>query len=198
MKKNGNDIHIEKHPLKPFLPSDARVLFLGSFPPPEKRWSMDFFYPNWNNDMWRIFGQVFYDDVNAFVQSGTKKFDKKLLMEFLEEKGIALYDVAVAVRRLKENASDAFLEIVEPADIPTILAVLPNCNYIVTTGGKAAETLSLVLGSSPPAVGKSLIVEIGDRKVYHYRMPSSSRAYPLKFCEKVKAYRTLFEIIGMI
>ena len=50
---------IEEHPLKPFLPDGARVLFLGSFPPPRKRWSMDFFYPNWLNDFWRIMGLIF-------------------------------------------------------------------------------------------------------------------------------------------
>ncbi|MBQ4206366.1 MAG: uracil-DNA glycosylase family protein, partial [Bacteroidales bacterium] len=26
---------IEYHPLKPFLPANAKVLFLGSFPPPK-------------------------------------------------------------------------------------------------------------------------------------------------------------------
>ena len=44
----------EQHPLKPFLPANARLLMLGSFPPQRKRWSMEFYYPNWNNDMWRI------------------------------------------------------------------------------------------------------------------------------------------------
>lgn len=36
----------ELHPLEPFLPANARVLMLGSFPPKRIRWSMDFFYPN--------------------------------------------------------------------------------------------------------------------------------------------------------
>ena len=35
---------IERHPLQPFLPANAKVLFLGSFPPPKKRWCMEFFY----------------------------------------------------------------------------------------------------------------------------------------------------------
>ena len=61
------DIPIEKHPLPPFLPDGARILMLGSFPPARKRWSMDFFYPNWINDMWRILGLVFFDDKEHFV-----------------------------------------------------------------------------------------------------------------------------------
>ena len=45
---------IEEHPLQPFLPTGARVLFLGSFPPPREKWSMEFFYPNFINDFWRV------------------------------------------------------------------------------------------------------------------------------------------------
>lgn len=40
---------IEKHPWKPFAPANAKILFLGSFPPPRTRWSMDFYYPNITN-----------------------------------------------------------------------------------------------------------------------------------------------------
>lgn len=50
---------VECHPLEPFLPENAVLLMLGSFPPQKKRWSMDFFYPNLQNDMWRIFGLIF-------------------------------------------------------------------------------------------------------------------------------------------
>ena len=102
------NIPVEKHPLEPFLPQGAKVLMLGSFPPAKKRWSMEFFYPNWINDMWRIVGQVFFDDRMHFVAEG-KRFDKERIIEFCSEKGIALYDTACEVRRLKDNASDKFL-----------------------------------------------------------------------------------------
>ena len=48
----------ERHPLEPFLPENARLLMLGSFPPKRIRWSMEFFYPNLQNDMWRIVGYL--------------------------------------------------------------------------------------------------------------------------------------------
>ena len=47
-------LNIEEHPLEPFLPANAKLLMLGSFPPQKKRWSMEFFYPNLQNDMWRF------------------------------------------------------------------------------------------------------------------------------------------------
>lgn len=57
----------ELHPLEPFLPVGARLLMLGSFPPQRVRWSMDFFYPNLQNDMWRIVGLVFFGDKGYFL-----------------------------------------------------------------------------------------------------------------------------------
>ena len=61
------DIEIENHPLEPFLPANARLLMLGSFPPQKKRWSMDFYYPNLNNDMWRIVGLLFFNNKDYFL-----------------------------------------------------------------------------------------------------------------------------------
>ncbi|MBR0531665.1 MAG: hypothetical protein IJJ96_03570, partial [Bacteroidales bacterium] len=43
------------------------------------------------------------------------------IKEFCSDKGIAMFDTATAVRRLKDNASDKFLEVVEPTDIPALL-----------------------------------------------------------------------------
>ena len=62
---------IEQHPLGFFLPENTKLLMLGSFPPPRARWSMNFYYPNIQNDMWRILGLVFYNDKEYFLE--TKK-----------------------------------------------------------------------------------------------------------------------------
>lgn len=58
---------VERHPLEPFLPENARLLMLGSFPPPRRRWSMEFYYPNLQNDMWRIFGYHFFGERDHFL-----------------------------------------------------------------------------------------------------------------------------------
>ena len=134
-------MEIEQHPLEPFLPGNARLLMLGSFPPQKKRWSMEFYYPNWNNDMWRITGFLFFNDKDYFVDKTKKAFCKERLISFLQEKGIALFDTASAIRRLQDNASDKFLEVVQPTDIPALLHRIPQCKAIVTTGEKATDTL---------------------------------------------------------
>lgn len=184
--------NIESHPLEPFLPKGAKILMLGSFPPKHERWSMEFFYPNFNNDMWRIMGLLFYGDRSHFVRTDAKRFDREKIIDFCREKGIAMFDTATEVRRLKDNASDAFLEIVTPTDIAALLARIPDCRAIVTTGQKAAETLAAEFGCSIPAVGGSVNAEVAGRRIAFYRMPSSSRAYPLSLDRKAETYRTMF------
>ena len=189
---------IEEHPLQPFLPSNAKLLMLGSFPPQRKRWSMDFFYPNLQNDMWRIFGHIFFQDKEHFLYPDKKAFNKELIVDFLNEKGIALYDTATSVRRLQDNASDKFLEVVEPTDICLLLKQLPQCQAIVTTGQKATDTIREQIEVDEPAIGKSSTFLIEDKSYQLYRMPSSSRAYPLALEKKSCVYQLMFNELGMI
>ena len=189
-------IPVEKHPLKPFLPEGARILMLGSFPPSRKRWSMEFFYPNWINDMWRIWGLIFHDDKEYFVaeEDGKKvrRFDKDRCADFAAEKGIAMYDTACEVRRLKDNASDKFLEVVRATDIPEMLERIPECQAIVTTGQKATDVIVEKFGCDEPSVGEYSEFNIGNRNIRFWRMPSSSRAYPLSLEKKAEFYRKMF------
>lgn len=188
---------VEKHPLSPFLPPAARLLMLGSFPPPRYRWSMDFYYPNWNNDMWRIVGSVFFQDKDYFADVSQKRFRREQLVEFLQRTGIALYDTASAVRRLQANASDKYLEVVRPTDVPALLRSLPLCRALVTTGEKATDTLCQTFGIEAPGVGDFVEFLWEGHVLRLYRMPSSSRAYPLSLEKKAAAYRRMFqEIFG--
>ena len=199
---------VEYHPLRPFLPENAKVLFLGSFPPQRKRWCMDFYYPNFINDHWRIEGQIFFGDKNHFVDLEAKRFKIDEIVAFCQEKGLAFFDTSTAIRRLQDNASDKFLEVVEPTNIPALLRQLPHLRAIVTTGEKATETICASLGiptipkvntfvTTPLALRVPLALwrGVGGEALLLYRLPSSSRAYPLSFDKKVEAYRQMFQII---
>lgn len=189
---------IEQHPLKPFLPSNACILMLGSFPPQKKRWSMEFYYPNWNNDMWRIVGLLFFDDKDHFVDKAKKSFRKEQLIIFLQEKGIALFDTASAVRRLQDNASDKFLEIIQPTDISALIHQLPQCKAIVTTGEKATDTLCTQFFVEKPKVGDFTEFLFENHPIRLYRMPSSSRAYPLALEKKAAIYRIMYQDLQLL
>lgn len=188
---------VECHPLEPFLPENAVLLMLGSFPPQKKRWSMDFFYPNLQNDMWRIFGLIFFGDKEHFL-SPEKVFDKARIVCFLQEKGIALYDTASCVRRLQDNASDKFLEVVTPTDIGLLLQQLPACRAVGTTGQKATDVLCEQMEAKEPTVGGESTFYFRDRKLSLFRMPSSSRAYPLKLEKKAEYYRLMFSRLSLL
>lgn len=189
---------IEEHPLKPFLPRNARLLMLGSFPPQQKRWCMDFYYPNMQNDMWRIFGIIFFEDKDHFLTENKKSFDKEKIITFLNEKGIAIFDTASAIIRQKDNASDKFLEVVTPTDVKALLSQIPDCKAIVTTGQKATDTLLALFPATEPKVGSYSVFDRDGRKMKLFRMPSSSRAYPKPLAEKAAIYRTMFEELKMI
>ena len=175
---------------------------LGSFPPKRERWSMEFFYPNWINDMWRIFGCIFFGDKDHFVAKPdardgqtvkSKRFDRYMCAAFAEEKGIAMFDTATQVRRLKDNASDKFLEIVTPTDITVLLREIPECRAIVTTGQKATDVIVQTYGCDEPEVGSFTKVTIDGKNLRFWRMPSSSRAYPLPLEKKAEPYRKMYE-----
>ena len=191
-------MNIEHHPLEPFLPENAHVLMLGSFPPQRKRWSMEFYYPNWNNDMWRITGLIFFGDKEHFVDKQQKRFDRERLVSFLRQKGIALFDTATAVRRLQDNASDKYLEVVQPTDVSALLRRLPVCRAVVTTGEKATDTLCTLFGIEAPKVGDFGEFVFDGRPMHLYRMPSSSRAYPLALEKKAAVYRLMYQDLQML
>lgn len=191
-------IPVEKHPLEPFLPEGAKILMLGSFPPKRERWSMEWFYPNKQNDMWRIMGHLFYGDKDHFVVPNEKRFDKDRIVQFCTAQGIALYDTASEVRRLRDNASDKFLEVVTPTDIVALLGKLPDCRAVVTTGQKATDIAVLLLGCEEPVVGGVSSCMVNGRQVRMWRMPSTSRAYPLPLEKKADVYRTMLCAEGLL
>ena len=190
---------IEHHPLEPFLPPGATTLFLGSFPPPRERWSMDFFYPNYINDFWRVMGLIHFGEARWFEipdqvrNESRKRFDRERIIAFCEERGLAFFDTATVVKRLKDNASDAFLEVLEPTDVGALLARMPRCRRLVTTGGKASEELAGILSRKDlPPIGGFLHILAWGRELEWWRMPSTSRAYPLALAKKADCYRRLF------
>ncbi len=184
-------LEIETHPLKPFLPYNAKLLMLGSFPPPRNRWKMNFYYPNYQNDMWRIFGLIFFKDKNYFLDLSNKNFKEQKIREFLIEIGVGIFDTAFQIKRLQGNASDKFLEIVTPTDLSELLIQIPACHTIMTTGDKATDTLMQHFPENPikPMIGQSVQVNYMERELSLYRLPSSSRAYPLALDKKAEAYK---------
>lgn len=195
----NKDIPIEEHPFEPFLPDNAKILIMGTFPPKSQRWSMNFYYPNKINDFWRIIGLIFMSDKNALFDFDKNKFRLDAIKALLYEKGIALSDTGRTVRRLRDNASDKYLEIVTPIPIDSILTKIPECNTLATTGEKAGQTLAEITQTECPTIGNSVKATLNNgRTVDIYRMPSTSRAYPLALEKKAEVYMQMFWNAGIV
>ena len=186
---------IEEHPFEPYIPADAKILIMGTFPPQPKRWSMNFYYPNRTNDFWFMIGLIFLCDKHALYNLQEKRFNLEAIKQLLEDKGIALHDTARRIRRLKDNASDKFLDIVQPVPLDDLLLRMPHCHTLATTGEKAAGIIADLTSTPQPKMGEMVIT---DKGLEIWRMPSTSRAYPLQLEKKAEYYATMFRYCGIL
>lgn len=206
---------IETHPFGNFFDRDTRVLMMGTMPPPRDKWCMNFHYPNFYNDMWRIMGRVFFDDSDYFRVADEKRFDAEKIKAFLRHYHIGECPSVTQVIREKGNAADEHLTVVATTDLAKVLPQVPQVNWLFTTGGKATEVLiglinadhqnpdspSFCPDSKPlklPKTNQAIHVTAFGRELGIYRLPSTSRAYPLRLEDKVAAYRQFFELAGIL
>lgn len=204
---------IETHPFAPVLPPDATVMMMGTFPPTSDKWAMRFHYPNFYNDMWRIYGGVFFDNVDYFRIKSEKRFDPERIRNFLYERGIASCPTVKQAIRETGNASDKNLTVVTPVNLDLILPQVPKVEALFTTGGKATEVLLNLLDKPPikskyPKTNQSIDYpyqwqkaddkESAVNDLTLHRLPSTSRAYPLALDKKIAAYKDFFEKMGKL
>ena len=86
---------------------------------------------------------------------------------------------------------------VTPTDIPALLVRIPECHALVTTGEKASTIVAATFGCEIPPIGNQIELNINRPgrtagTICFWRMPSTSRAYPLPLEKKADAYRQLF------
>ena len=185
---------VETHPWAPYIPGKATALLLGTFPPGRHRWCMDFYYPNATNDFWRIIGLLFEHDAAALYDSKTRAYDLPRIRAILDTHGIALSDTVLQARRTRGTASDKDLEVVTPRDIAALAKEIPGLRGIAATGQKAAEIIAAETGTPIPTMGQYVMWN----DIQIWRLPSTSRAYPLPLAAKAGHYRRFFTSIGSI
>lgn len=186
---------IETHPWPPFIPPEPRILIMGTFPPPRKRWSMDFYYPNRTNDFWPMMALIFLGDRHALDGSDGSHFNLQAIKHLLTDKHIALNDTAYKVKRLMANASDKYLDILEPVELDSLLSGMPLCRAVASTGEKAAGVIASLTATEAPKMGRYVTSSSG---LNIWRMPSTSRAYPLKLEAKAAFYAEMFRSEGIL
>ena len=143
-----------------------------------------------------------------------KRFDPERIRAFMFECGIASCPTVVQAIRETGNASDKNLTVVTTVDLETILPQVPKVKALFTTGGKATEVLLNMLDTPPakskyPKTNQSIDYPYQAHSVDNnqkanvndltlYRLPSTSRAYPLALDKKVAAYKDFFKEMGKL
>ena len=190
---------VETHPFAPFLPTNAKLLMLGTFPPAPKRWCMQWYYPNYTNDMWRIMGLIFFGDKLHFVDEAHKTYRLDAIKAMMSEKGIAIFDTCLRIRRTTGTAADKDLEVVEQADLDAMLRALPECRGVVAAGQLATTLFAQHYGLDirKMRLGEHRDFTFEGRTISLSREPSSSRAYPMRVEQKAVYYRQMFEELGI-
>jgi hypoxanthine-DNA glycosylase len=101
---------IENHPFEPFIPDNATVLIVGSFPGREQTQGNNdaeqWFYGAKRNQFWKILSEVYQTDL-------LYKAEKQHLFN---KYGIGITDILFKVRRKNNSNLDDNLEIVEYND----------------------------------------------------------------------------------
>jgi hypoxanthine-DNA glycosylase len=99
-------VDVETHPFTPFVPENATVLIVGSFPgreqtqaPQEDAW----FYGAKRNQFWTILREVYG---LPLVTTAEKQ-------QLFLQNGIAITDIFLKVRRKENNNLDTNLEVIE-------------------------------------------------------------------------------------
>ena len=195
----GSNEVVETRPFPPFLPKNTTVMTMGTFPPTSEKRAMEFHYPNFQNDMWRVYGIVFFGDKDYFRKGEEKAFDAEKIKSFLSQMGIASCPTVFKAVRERGNASDAFLKVIEPVHLDEVLAQIPYCKHIGTTGGKATEVLLSLLPDKVklPKTGETIPFVYHGHQLTLTRLPSTSRAYPLSLIKKAEAYKKFFDACGL-
>ncbi|MDR0682317.1 MAG: hypothetical protein LBG15_10800 [Dysgonamonadaceae bacterium] len=126
----------EKHPWNWYLPSGAKTIIIGTFPPAIRNWSYDFFYPNKNNYFWKIMAEIAGQELRYFSGNEAVRERKKILNQLQT----GLSDMGKTIRRTKNSSLDENLEVVEYMDIFQLLDENPFVNKIIFTSSSGKSS----------------------------------------------------------
>lgn len=132
-----NSYRRETHPWPHYVPNDANKLILGTFPTAEKnRGAFDFYYPNPNNDFWKIIFEI--------AQESTSKFKINDLVterkQILQKLRIGIGDIGKEILRQKNNSKDEGLFPLVFTDIFAILEAHPTIQKIILTSSSGCNS----------------------------------------------------------
>jgi hypoxanthine-DNA glycosylase len=126
----------ELHPWNWFAPENSRVLIVGTFPPTTRNWSFDFFYPNKNNQFWKVIARILNTELE-YPAGELAVEERKMLLRKLH---VAITDMGQHITRSGNSSLDENLSVVEYMNIFQILDENPTIRKIIFTSSSGKES----------------------------------------------------------
>jgi G:T/U-mismatch repair DNA glycosylase len=193
----SEEFSIETHPDWDFDFPEMRTLILGNFPPHKKRWDYEFFYPNKQNNFWRVLAAI----------NGKPLKEMKGLQAVEERKRImrnlktGVMNIAGKVRRKGHSARDTDIEIIEYKDVLSVIKKHPELNTIIIAGYSAKNSTAKKfleylneerVSFIPPAeirAGEKFEISLNNRHIKCVIVNSTSTAFPIKLYDLVAQFQ---------
>ncbi|MDW8848916.1 hypothetical protein SD960_02335 [Flavobacterium sp. MMLR14_040] len=193
----NNNFEVETHPWQPFIPKKADKLLLGTFPThPRNRKTYEFFYPNPNNDFWKIIFEI----AGLNIENSQKKDPVRLRKKVLTQLGLGIADICHMIYRQKTSSNDNALFPIEFTDIFLLLENHPIITTIVvTSSSKNSSTLAWLhqycsLNGNPFIIPtgklpKTATLHFNNKIINIEIIPSTSRQSRIKGDERLEMYK---------
>lgn len=197
---NLKDRNIEIHPDWYFDIPVMKTLILGSFPPHESKRDYPFYYPNKQNNFWKILAQLNNVPLKYFSGNDAVKERQHLMIELKT----GVQNMGKQIVRIGTSARDADITIVEFQDVLSIINKHQELERIIIAGYSAENSTyrtflkyldSLNIKYTLPQAVKpseSFTVFVDDRKIKCFITNSTSTATRIKFTDLVSQFRMAF------
>lgn len=190
-------INIEIHPNWYHPIPTMKVLILGSFPPHQHKHDYSFYYPNKQNNFWKILAAIHQTDLIHFKGDEAVR-ERKQLMEQMK---IGVQNLGRKIERIGLSARDTDIEIVEFQDVLSIIRKHKELKRILISGYSAENStfkafityldLNTIKHTLPEKIkpGYSFSVFIDDRIIDCTITNSTSTAARIKFETLVEQFK---------
>lgn len=190
-------IHIEIHPNWYHSIPTMKVLILGSFPPHQNKHDYSFYYPNKQNNFWKILATIHKTDL-IYFKGDEAVHERKRLMEQMQ---VGVQNLGKKIERIGLSARDTDIAIVEFQNILSIIRKHKELKRILISGYSAENStfkafitylvLNTIKHTLPEKVkpGYSFSVFINDRTIVCTITNSTSTAARIKFETLVEQFK---------
>lgn len=177
-----NNYSQEQHPWNLYIPVDASIILLGTFPTDTRNRKFDFFYSSPTNRLWEVLSSLAKHTIIHF--QGAKAVEER--REILQKLNVGLTDMGKTILRQQGSSKDHSLFPLEFMDITQILIEHPAITTIIVSGNAQGNSSlswlntfcsinSIKLDTKSLEKNKSTLINISNRNIKISKSYSPSR-----------------------